>query len=146
MKNKIYGVIYKVVNKINNKVYIGKTSNKNGFDGRYRGKGFSDIEKFYNTRRREKRSNDELINDIEQYGFENFEVYKNVDYAFSKEELNIKERVYINIYKKNIYNQELYEYNFNNHKEYIRIKIRKEDLETVLLLLKEKNIYVLNEK
>ena len=32
----IYGIIYKIENKINGKVYIGQTSQKGGFDRRYK--------------------------------------------------------------------------------------------------------------
>ena len=35
----VFGIIYKIVNTKNGKVYIGQTSNKYGFNGRYYSKG-----------------------------------------------------------------------------------------------------------
>ena len=40
-------IVYKITNKVNNKVYIGITSRKNGFKGRYSSKG-KGIERVYN--------------------------------------------------------------------------------------------------
>ena len=53
--------------------------------------------------------NEHLLRSIEKYGFEAFEVNKCLDYAFSLEELNIKEKVYIQLYNslKNGYNETL---------------------------------------
>ena len=75
----VYGIIYKITNKITKKVYVGKT--KNGFEIRYG----NDIYK--NTHNRY------LKQDIKKYGIDSFEINKELDYAFSKEELNIKEKV-----------------------------------------------------
>lgn len=80
----VYGVIYKIKNKINNKVYIGRTIH--GFDVRY-GK------KWY-----ENTHNIKLLNSINKYGHENFEVTKILDVAFSNKELNLKEKHYIKMY------------------------------------------------
>ena len=80
---KIYGVIYKITNKINGKVYIGQTIE--GFDRRYR-KNFSKLHDGY------------LKNAINKYGIENFEISKILDVAFSKEELDIKEKSWIKIF------------------------------------------------
>lgn len=82
----VYGVIYKITNKINNKVYIGQTIE--GFDRRYR-KNFSKLHDGY------------LKKAILKYGIENFDICKTLDVAFSKEELNIKERHYIKLYNSN---------------------------------------------
>ena len=82
----IYGVIYLIRNNINNKVYIGQTTLKGGFDRRYKG----NIAK--NTH------NEHLRNAIENYGIENFYVDKEFDVAYSQEELNVLEDMYIKIY------------------------------------------------
>ena len=106
----VYGIIYKITNKINNKCYIGQTTNKYGFKGRYRQSGDSSIERVYkyhiHERERGKSFNDHLLKSIEKYGFEAFEVIEVLDVAFSKEELNTKEIMYINIFNslKNGYN------------------------------------------
>lgn len=106
----VYGVIYKITNLVNGKVYIGQTSSKNGFNSRYCAKG-KGIERFYNYNLGRKNRgigyNYYLQNSIEKYGFKSFKVDEIIDYAFSKEELNIKEKIYINIYDcvNNGYNQ-----------------------------------------
>lgn len=81
---KIYGVIYKITNKINGKIYIGQTTND--FDRRYSN----------NITKRTK--NKHLKSSIEKYGLENFDICKVYDVAFSKEELDIKECMYIELY------------------------------------------------
>lgn len=88
-----YGVIYKITNKVNNKTYIGQTIE--GFDRRY------SYNIFKNTH------NKHLKNSIEKYGIENFDICKIFDIAFSKEELDIKENLYIEQFNsiKNGYNK-----------------------------------------
>lgn len=141
----IYGYIYKIECLANNKIYIGKT--KNGFDKRYYiNKNDNPIIGFYKTRVKEKRYKDDIIKDIDIYGFNNFKVNKRLEVAFSKQELNVKERVYINLYKKNIYNVELYNYDFIKTKEYIRIKIKKEDEIDIINLLNSNGYYLYKEK
>lgn len=81
---KVYGIIYKIRNKINNKIYIGQTTND--FDVRYSGGNI------YNT------ENTYLKRSIDKYGIENFEIDKNFDTAYSKEELDKLEDMYIKIY------------------------------------------------
>ena len=79
MKTEIYGIIYKIRNKINNKVYIGQTCQKGGFNKRYPHKG-KDIERVYKlhlynyNKKNKKCCNIQLLKDIERYGFDNFEV------------------------------------------------------------------------
>ena len=81
---KYYGVIYKITNKINGKIYIGQT--KNSFKIRYK----------YNF---EKYTTNYLIKkDLKKYGIENFEINEEFDFANSKEELNEKEIFWINYY------------------------------------------------
>lgn len=82
----IFGVIYKIINKINNKIYIGQTIQEGGFDVRYHG----NLER--NTH------NKHLKTSIHKYGIENFEIIKIFDIAFSQEELDIREDMYISLY------------------------------------------------
>lgn len=84
-----YGIIYKITNKINNKVYIGQTIKKYGFKQRYS----------YNLSKNTK--NLHLKSSIEKYGIENFEIIEEFDIAYSKEELDNKEKYWISYYKSN---------------------------------------------
>lgn len=78
----VYGVIYKITNNVNNKVYIGQTTV--GFQRRYKdGKWWRST---YNT---------ELRKDVELYGLENFEVIEVFDCAMNKDELNRLEEYWI---------------------------------------------------
>ena len=108
-----YGVIYKITNKVNGKVYIGQTTRKDGFNGRYhcKGEGIERVYGFIKTRieRNDSSCNYYLYNSIKKYGFENFEVNKTFDVAFSLKELNIKEELWIRHY--NCTNRK-YGYNF----------------------------------
>jgi group I intron endonuclease len=79
----VYGVIYKITNKVNGKVYIGQTTI--GFDKRY-------SNNLNNTHNRH------LKYAIKKYGLNSFVTNKCMDVAFSKIELDIKEQSYINIY------------------------------------------------
>lgn len=98
----VYGVIYKIRNKVNNKIYIGQTTRKNGFKGRYCCKGVG-IERVYNYHCRAIKNghspNKHLLQSIIKYGFENFHVEEVFDYAFSLDELNKKEKMWIEYYK-----------------------------------------------
>lgn len=108
----VYGIIYKITNKINKKVYIGQTTSEYGFSGRYSCKG-KGVERVYNQHKLMKEKsyeyNKHLLNSIEKYGFENFSVCEIFDVAFSKYELDIKEQCWIMIYDsyKNGYNQNM---------------------------------------
>ena len=82
---KIYGIIYMIRNKINDKIYIGQTIQK--FNDRYTS---GDIRKTHN---------EHLKRSIDKYGIENFYVDKEFDIAYSKEELDKLEDMYIVLYK-----------------------------------------------
>ena len=101
-QKEVYGIIYIIRNKVNNKLYIGQTTNKKGFNGRYRESG-EGIEKVYNhykwKKDHDKSYNVHLLNSIEKYGFNAFEVDEKFDIAYSKEELNKLEYMYIEIYE-----------------------------------------------
>ena len=93
----VYGVIYCIINKVNNKVYIGQTTR--GFNKRYGNKGIEDVYKQHEYRKgKNLRYNKHLLRSIEKYGFDNFEINEVVDFAFSKSELDIKEICWISIY------------------------------------------------
>lgn len=102
-QNKVYGIIYLIRNKVNGKCYIGQTVRKGGFNRRYpySGKGIERVYKYH------KRLNDKnirgcnyhLLNSIEKYGFDAFEVDEKFDIAYSKEELNKLEYMYIEVYQ-----------------------------------------------
>ena len=85
-ENDKYGVIYLIINKINNKIYIGQTIDEKGFKGRYG----NDLEKSTH--------NEHLKRSIQKYGIENFEIDEEFDIAYSKEELDKLEDMYIKIY------------------------------------------------
>ena len=80
----VYGVIYKITNKVNGKVYIGQTIE--GFKKRYK----NNLKKYTH--------NNHLRNSIQKYGIDNFDICEVFDIAFTLDELNIKEKVWIDIY------------------------------------------------
>lgn len=92
----VYGVIYKITNKVNGKVYIGQTTL--GINTRYCYKGVG-IERVYQKHRSLKDNgfgyNAHLLSAIEKYGLENFVLHEIYDVAFSRKELDIKEISYI---------------------------------------------------
>lgn len=107
----IYGVIYKIENLINGKVYIGQTIL--GFDKRYNSSGIG-VERVYNyylnlkKQKGRNKCNNHLFRSMNKYGINNFYVNKIFDIAFSFEELNIKEKLWIKYYNSN---NEKYGYN-----------------------------------
>ena len=94
-----YGVIYKITNNINGKCYIGQTTSKNGFRGRYSrsGIGIERVYKYhkYHYEKGSKSCNKHLLKAIEKYGFAAFEVVEEFDVAYTKEELDALESKYI---------------------------------------------------
>lgn len=93
-----YGIIYKIENKINHKVYIGQTTEENGFNGRYccKGEGIERVYNYHNYRKnRDADYNPHLLNAIEKYGFDSFVIDEIFDVALSLDELNDKEIFYI---------------------------------------------------
>ena len=127
----VYGVIYKITNKVNNKVYIGQT--KQGIKKRYNYKGNSYIEKIYNYYECRKRCNQNynkhLVNAIEKYKFTSFDVNEIIDIAFSKEELDIKEQCWISIYDsfKNGYNKNIGGGSNSGYKATLKTRIKISD-------------------
>ena len=97
-----YRIIYKIENTVNHKVYIGQTTR--GFKNRYAGNNKTQpIEWVYNyhkyqNKRKLKGANYHLMKSIEKYGFDAFKVNEIFDIAFSRYELNIKEKCWISIY------------------------------------------------
>lgn len=97
----VYGIVYKVRNKVNNKHYIGITTQDGGFNVRYN-YGGTPIERIYRTHLQEKNAkrhyNEYLLEDIEKYKFESFDVDTLFDFALSKDELEEMEIRYIKEY------------------------------------------------
>ena len=87
---KPYGIIYKIENKVNHKVYIGQTTQKTVW---HRYNCVNDHSKIvYNTH------NQYLKRDMIRYGLRNFEITDAIDKAYSKNELNRKEIQWIKRY------------------------------------------------
>jgi hypothetical protein len=107
-----YGIIYKIENTITGKTYIGQTTHPRGFSGRYDYKGIG-IERVYNYLLnrvcQDAYYNQHLLRSIEKYGFDSFVVDEIFDTADNKDELNEKERYYIEQFDsfKNGYNRSI---------------------------------------
>lgn len=116
----VYGVIYKIENLINNKVYIGQTTK--GFNNRYPYKGIG-MERVYSYYLSNSNRNVDLLNDIINYGIESFNVVEVLDVAFSMDELNTKEQTYILIFDsfKNGYNQNTGGHNFRINGDFCEV-------------------------
>ena len=100
-----YGVIYGVHNIITDRWYIGQTTRS--FDIRYSGNFFKNkLENISGEKRTV------LLNDLEQYGENSFEIYEVLDIAYSLKELDEKEVYYIDYYK-------AYEKGYNSNRGYI---------------------------
>lgn len=87
---KPYGVIYLLKNKINGKIYIGQTIDFNRRMNEHKNRKPS-LSKKYNYH---------ITKIINNYGFNNFSS-EIIDVAYSKKDLDKKEKYYINLYKSN---------------------------------------------
>ena len=110
-----YGVIYLIRNKTNNKLYFGQTVHT--FKSRYGG----NLKKFTH--------NEHLKNSIYKYGEENFEIIEEFDIAYSKEELDKLEDMYIKLYNTtdgNFGYNKMYGGSNGLHTEEVKEKMRKQ--------------------
>jgi group I intron endonuclease len=82
--DQIYGRIYKITNLITNKIYIGQTTKS--IEERFR--GHIKLSKNYS------KSNQYIHKSMNKYGIENF-IIEEIDIAYSKRELDLKEETYI---------------------------------------------------
>ena len=107
MSREIYGVIYRVKNKINNKVYIGQTTVD--FRKRYemsRDKELSYGLYMYHLKhskiKGDRHCNKHLLLAMKKYGWENFEVIEQIDvvynHKYSQDELDCRECYWISYY------------------------------------------------
>lgn len=129
---KVYGVIYKITNLINKKVYIGQTTKSFNKRYSYDGEGAERVYKYYkNLKEKEKYYNYHLLNSMEKYGVENFKVDKIIDVAFSKYELDDLEGNEIIMCGNEIYNK---------GKEIGFFNINKKSFEKYILPYNEVNI------
>ena len=108
-KLEVYGIIYKLTNKVNKKIYIGQTIV--GYRNRYSRGGDDNVSLMYNYHLKNKEDgyyyNRHILSAMNKYGLESFEVNDCLDIAFSKEELDIKEDMWIRYYNsvENGYNE-----------------------------------------
>lgn len=86
ISDKVYGIIYKIENKVNGKVYIGQTIQKGGFDARYGKKWW------------ENTHNSHLKRAVEKHGVDNFEVTKVLKKCYKESTLNKSEADFIKQY------------------------------------------------
>lgn len=95
----VYGYIYILTNKINNKKYVGQTTQT--FNKRYcfKGIGAERMYKYHSYMKRKKISyNKHLLSAFEKYELDNFIVEEEFDVAYSKDELDDKEKYYIKLF------------------------------------------------
>lgn len=122
----VTGVIYRITNLINNKVYIGQTIKT--FNERYEGrKNEVGIERVY-THYKNNVYNKHLLNSMNLYGLENFRV-DILKRNLSVDELNYWEQLYIELYNSTDHR---YGYNYqkggNNHERVIDYEDLKDSL------------------
>ena len=91
----VFGIIYGIENKINGKWYIGQTTRYHGFKDRYGGENIQAVHKYHKSKQKNGRCNEHLLYSIEKYGFEVFVIHHIIDYAFSREELDMREKSWI---------------------------------------------------
>ena len=82
----MYGIIYKVTNKLNNKIYIGQTI-----------QNLSERKAKHYYKVRQKEYDTHFINALRKYPEESF-IWEIIDNANNQEELDQKERYWIEIY------------------------------------------------
>lgn len=110
LSNDRYGVIYKITNNANGKVYIGQTNRSFKRRYCYCGNGIERVYAFHNSRKINGFNyNKHLLSAIKKYGFDSFEVIEEYYVAKTLEELNGKEKEFIEKYDSyhNGYNQTL---------------------------------------
>lgn len=123
----VYGIIYLIRNKVNNKIYIGQTTR--GFNRRYPcgGEGIERVHKYYlmNLKYDDGSVNMHLLKAIEKYGHDSFEINEEFDIAYNLKELNRLEYMYIKAYNST---SQKYGYNIkhggDNHKHSSSSKVR----------------------
>lgn len=84
--DKLYGIIYRVINEINGKIYIGRT-----IQGLYKRKWS------HESKARKNGNNMVFVRALRKYGTENF-IWDTIEQCYSKEELNEMEFHYIKQY------------------------------------------------
>lgn len=102
--NASYGIIYLIKNNVDGKVYVGVTTKKNGFKGRYncKGKGIERVYNFHkNLKSHQKLYNEHLYNSILKYGFDAWDINETLEICYTKEELMARERYWIKFYDSN---------------------------------------------
>ena len=107
----IYGYIYKITNIVNGKCYIGQSTQPFNLRYKHKGVGAERVFKYQECKKnRGVHFNEYLLDDFYKFGVENFELICPLDVAFSESELDIKERLYIQYKKSNIF-----EFGYNKH-------------------------------
>lgn len=87
--NDNYGVIYKITNNLNGKIYIGQTKN---FNRR--------INEYKHRSKKKDCCNYHILEVMHDIGFDNFK-YEIIDYTTDKDDANIKESLWISEYNSN---------------------------------------------
>ena len=114
----VFGIVYKIQNMINNKVYIGVTTQEGGFNSRYRYSG-SGIERVLGDKQGRKKcyngaTNIHLLNSINKYGIDSFDVVEILDVAFS----NLREKLDVALANAELVSKEV-KISYDNENVYI---------------------------